>query len=564
MSTRFGLRRLSGSRGRRRRLAVLALLAAGCCAGRAYGWGSGHATQAQMVIDALPAEIRAFFPPDLQRRIVQVYCMYPDTARTFDEALLGRETVAELERVQKLTTGRLLHDDISVALSMALLSKSFAERDPARAAVWLGSLIHTIGDDGCHLPLLAYASEIARFNVKKSKGLSDLSQIAEAKGGREKLKALMAGFKPRIVSEDPAEAVRKLIVLTYRQMDHGAQRQSRLTASFTAQVPAAARDDAAAALAELGAEGARHIVDAALTAWRFAQQQRPVELTAELIQKGREEGAAFCAAKPLENDSVYAGIFGPRPEGPAVGVVVEPSTFMGRSSFSYGGAVTLAQVVRALRTTGIPCVVLDSRRVEQEGLPSAESLPAVVVCAGSFYCSQEPFRKYTAAGGRLLWIGGRDKKLLGKLSDALKPADPAILPVSMTYGDPNTAVVARVTVSFLGELQPPLGKAPLAFVNNPNLGGWMTPKCGLQVDATAPDIRPLASVSDGTTSMTVAGALVESGRPRHIFLPEYLLVPFVLSRDDTLDFSKPEFDRVGRAILLTSIRMLVPELAGAK
>jgi hypothetical protein len=41
-------------------------------------------------------------------------------------------------------------------------------------------------------------------------------------------------------------------------------------------------------------------------------------------------------------------------------------------------------------------------------------------------------------------------------------------------------------------------------------------------------------------------------------------VPLVLSRDETLDFSKPVLDRVGRQLLLTSLRMLVPDHTGGK
>ena len=43
-------------------LAALALL---WSAGPAFGWGSGHVTQAELVLRALPQELRDFFPEAL-------------------------------------------------------------------------------------------------------------------------------------------------------------------------------------------------------------------------------------------------------------------------------------------------------------------------------------------------------------------------------------------------------------------------------------------------------------------------------------------------------------------
>jgi hypothetical protein len=64
--------------------------------------------------------------------------------------------------------------------------------------------------------------------------------------------------------------------------------------------------------------------------------------------------------------------------------------------------------------------------------------------------------------------------------------------------------------------------------------------------------------------MNLAAALMENGKARHVFVPMYFFLPFTLSRDDTFDFARPALDSVGRAVLLTSIRMLVPEVAPEK
>jgi hypothetical protein len=545
------------------RRAALLLLAMAAWAPQAGAWGSGHHTQARMIMAVLPAEIRDFFPEDLQRKIILTYSMYPDTARTFDEALLGKAAVDELARVQKLTTGRLLHDDISIALAFSLLTRAFAEGNPQHAAVWLGSIIHMTGDDGSHLPLTAYMGPVSRFNIDKIGQHTDLSLTEATATGRDLLKQLMAGFTPTPMAKTPDEAISKLILLAYELMDVGAQRQSRIAGLYNTNAPAD-NADGLQALAELGAEEARQGARVVVTAWAFARQKQTVELNAALIKQAREKADAYVATKPLAHDTVYAFTLHSQPAGPAIGVVLEPSQFMGGRRFSYSGSVTLGQIMRTLRAAGIPYRPIDIRTVDREGLPPVTNVPAVIVVAGSFNTDPVPFRKYVDAGGRLLWIGGREKGLLGKLSTVLQPADATILPVSMTYGDVNTAVVARVSIAFTNDWQQELGPASFRFVNNPNLSDWVQPSCGLQLMASDPGIRMLATVTDGTKTMNLAGAWMEDGRARHVFMPEYLLVPFVLSHERRQDFTKPVLDSVGRKLLLTSVRLLVPDIARPK
>jgi hypothetical protein len=546
------------------RFALLAAaIAAATSCSEVFAWGEGHRTQARMVLDALPGEIQDFFSPDLKRKIVDEYCGYPDTVRSFDEGLLGGETVDELKRM-KFGPGDL-HEDHNAAVSWLLLSRAFARKEPGHAAVWLGSLIHTVGDNGSHLTLIAYLAELSRFKPQGriARGSFDLSQAAASPAGKAMLARLMASYTPRLISEDPDEVLRKMLLLAYEEMDYGAQRQSRIGLTFNAGTPEAVRDDGVAALAEVGAHGAQQVLDATVTAWEFAKRQRPVRWTEELVGKARADIDQYLARKPLEHDAVYAGTLAGRPSRRFAGVLVEPSTFMGRARFGYCGAVLLGQIMRTLREAGEPYAAIDIRAVEKEGLPPASQMPVLIVVSGGFYASKEPLANYVAAGGRLLWIGGCDQGLFGKLSKSLQPADPSLLPVSNKYEDANREVVARVSIRFLNEFEKPLGKAPRAFVNNPNTFGWTTPRCGLKVAPGDADIKALAAVSDGADSMIIAAALKEKGLVRHIFLPQYLLLPYTLTSDPPMDCSKPSLDSVGRKIILGSVKMLSPGLSGS-
>lgn len=539
--------------------AALGMLAVAWCAVPAWGFGVGHADQAELVMSVLPKDVVDFFGPELRQKIVREYSHYPDSVGQFKDetyAAFGPQA-AELLRRHGIQSGNALHDhETSMALCLVLLNRALLDKNPQRAAIWTGSLIHLVGDNASHITLMAYLSQISRFQIKVAPGVADFSTAAQDPLGRQQIRRLMDGFTPHTIGGEPDESIRKMITLMYEGMDYAAQRDSRIGGSFNPTY----REDALLAMSELGAWGAQRAADAIVTAWGYARQGKALELKAETIKKAGEECRAFLASKPLEHDTVYAGTLDSRPAGRAVGVLVEPSSVMGRARFGYCGAVHLAMIMRELRREDVPYRPIDIRVVEKDGLPPADQVPLLVVCSGGFYCSPDPFKKYVDAGGRLLWIGGRDKGLLGKLSSALQPANARIAPVSAKYEDPNKEVVARVSISFAGELGRAVGAEPMRFVNNPNIGGWTTPHCDLQIVSTDPNIRVLATVSDGTETMNVAAALVENGKARHVFLPVYLLVPFVLSKDHTTNFSQPTLDSVGQKIIETSVKMLAAEM----
>ncbi len=53
-------------------------------------------------------------------------------------------------------------------------------------------------------------------------------------------------------------------------------------------------------------------------------------------------------------------------------------------------------------------------------------------------------------------------------------------------------------------------------------------------------------------------------KARHVFLPQYLLLPYTLARGATMDFSQPTLDDLGAKIVLKSIEMLTPDLRKRK
>ena len=554
------------------RLAVPVLMASvllGIFASAAFGWGMGHGTQSKMVFDSLPKEIKDFFPPALQQEIIQHWCHYPDEAQFFDEKLLGKEALETLKAMKLIKGDRSLHSDVNVAACFALLEKAFIEKDPKHAAIWLGSIIHTIGDDDCHVGQPSWAGDMSRYKgVKHAEGVGELSSMESTEIGRNLLKKAMDGFKPQALGDDPDKVVNQLLLLAYTSMGDGSTKACRISSTYNYGEKGVPSEDGLSAMAELGALGAQEAINAIVTAWEFAKQNKKVELTDELIKKARPEIDKYLQSKPLSQDSVYDGTLESNPKGPAVGVLLDPSTCMGGSRYGFTACVYLAQAMRTLQEASVAYLPLDSRKVEKDGLPAVDKMPVLFLLSGGYEFQQQPYMaKYIKDGGRIIWIGGRDSGLMGKLSASLKPADPRLLPVGKDYEDAKkegAKAVARVSVKFLGEFEKELGKEPRKFVNDPNLAGWDTPHCNDQIVPGDESVKPLIAVTDGTDTMNIGAVLMEDGKARHVFLPQYVLLPFVLSNDQTIDFGKPTFDSVGKKILLTSVRMLAPELMAEK
>ena len=528
----------------------------------AYGWGCGHLTQARMLKDVLPKEIVDYIPADLWPKVLREYCEYPDNYSKLTEELIGKDAVEFLKKPTLPSTGRDGAHDSTVCF--VLLSRAFRDNNPSHAAVWMGCLVHAVGDHYSHVALNAYLWEIRHYKIKVAGGLGDLSQLEATQAGMDKLKKAMEGYTAKSMSDDPAVTLKKMMTMIYTGQDFAAQRQCRMAVTYNVNEKPEVLDDGLAAMAELGASGVQMTADAIVSAWEYAKQKKPVELDDKLIAQAEKECQEFLQTKPLEHDTVYEGTLDSHPAGAAVGVLVEPSRTPGYAEFGYCGCVFQASIMRTLRAANIPYVALDIRKVVKDGLPSVDKMPALVICSGSYDFSEPTFKKYADSGGHFLWFAGRDKGLLGKLSAALKPGNRNVNPVSMTYCDPNQKIVDKVSIAFLGELAKPLGAEPFKYVNNPNIAGWTTPICNLQVVSDDPDIKTLATVSDGKETMNLGAVLVEGGKAKHIFLPVYLLVPFTLSKEQTMDFSKPTLDSVGNKVVLTSIQMLAPEIvAGA-
>jgi len=396
----------------------------------------------------------------------------------------------------------------------------------------------------------------------------DFADVAKTKEGAAVIQGLLKAVQIKPVEGNSRQVLLKVMLSGIEGNAYMTQRGSRIAASYAEGAPDAVRRESVTAMAELGVKGIEESLDVFLSAWKNARQEKCPELD-DLIEKEYQVAAAELGRqRPLRDDSLFTELLdSTTKQQPFVGALVEPSISMNQAKLGFSSKLITASAVRTMRNRGVPCRLLDIRALEGDGLPDCKTMPLLFICAGSFNVSKSvktQLQKYTESGGKLLWIGGEHKDQLGALSKVMQRADSALLPVSDKYGKDSPAL-KKAVITFRSDFKKALGDREYRFTHNPNTkAGWQKPVCSYIINGKDESIVPLAELKVDESVMTIAAAGKNSdGVDQSIFLPEYLVSPYLLSDETSIkDPSQPVLDSVGTKLLLTSINILIPGITG--
>jgi len=536
-----------------------------------FAWGPGHDHVNRLGLTILPAEIRDQLPDDVKEKVVRLSHV-PDDFTPWDKWSEQGLTIApadmKLLNAYKVKHPYALHSAKGQAANLILLSNAFKDKSPERIALWMACLFHTHADEAAanHDPLLHYMHYAFKggYKIKLGKGIGlDFANIAREEDSQAIIQALLDSAEPTVLSDQADEALVNVMMSGLADNAYLTRRGSTIAASYAQNPSNKTLEEARKALAELGVYGAARAADSIVTAWHFAQMNADLELTEEIESEYAKRKAEYLKHRPLADDSLFTELLKAETrERPAIGVLVEPSISMNKGKLAFSSKLLSASIMRTFLHAGTPFRFVDIRDLESKPLPSPEEMPLLVVCAGKFYVS-EPGRKhltaYLEAGGKVTWIGGEHKNMLGKLSECLEKADGDRLPVSLKYGK-QSPIWETVRFRFDKNLSQDLAENEYGFTRSPNTkAGWQVPKCPYVIKATDDsDIVILASMRVDQQQTPIAGALLDSkGKAQIVFLPEYLVAPYVLSDEDSIaDPARPKLDKVGREIMMSSVELL--------
>lgn len=521
-------------------------------------WDVEHDEIAQLAAESLPTEIRSFFTFD-DFAIVMANCHYPDwiewpmedgsrRSHTLEEMeeIVGKEDAAQLLS-QGIKMSSNFHSARGRAVLLTMLARSFGRGDGKSAAFYLSLLTHVVSDISAlnHPPVLQFLLN-SRFpgvdypvrkveeGAKNAFGFRSDGHVVHLV--RERMRSVCPcpyeGDWQKILVEFAADEVR----------------QGAFAAEKEVVIGFAPQKDAETALVDLVVMQVSAIVNACVTAW----QRRAADVaypSADFDSAFERESKRLAAGVDPARQGVFSGIFDDardpsEPKG-HVTIVCEPYAYLACKTLSYVGRQISASAGRTLRDAGYAVSGLALADVGRRGLPEPKPGNFVLVSLGPGTVSDAAaaaFSAYRRRGGRLLIIGGSDPKDISGMRDILEELPDDEVPVSSKWGVRNEDVWQNMSVVYAGRKIP--------FTRNPNIDGYSKPyaSCVFKVNS---DVTPVLVLDNGRERRIAGGR-----KGNVLWLPEYALMPFVLSDTKELEWASMRLDEPGRTIILREMESL--------
>ncbi|MEM1294163.1 MAG: hypothetical protein AAGH89_02290 [Verrucomicrobiota bacterium] len=549
-------------------ISVLTLFGSG---GGLFAWGPGHDDINRIALDRLPADIKTLLSAEDRKAFVKESHAPDDFTPWAEYERKKGRPIAPQDLVtlssHDINTPYALHSAKGQAVNFILLHRALKDRDGSRIAFWGACLAHTLADEAAcnHDPLvhyLTYAFKGGYGMTFGEAGMLDFGELCRTPQENALVMETLGEQLPNYLSEEPQEALAEIMMHGLKANQFMTERGVRIASAFNPEVTDDVLENSRLAMAELGAHAVKASLGAITTAWALINEGKPdPKITPELLAEHKIRHEKFVAARPLAADALYAPWLQLQADAdvPAVGVVVEPSISMNQGGLSFGGRFLASAIFRELQESKIPFRVIDAR--EPDRSLSVKSTSMVILCSGGLRHEKlvHALGTYTDAGGNLLLIGGEHRGLLGPLSQALTKADPGTLPVSSGYGEKNVDIIDAIKVRFSGPLAEEIGEKAFHFIHNPDTSsGWQKPKCPYQLkEELGEEIEPLAKIELDGQSRSVAAVYRPDEMARFVFIPEYLIAPYLLTDEPAFtNPAQPQLDRVGSAVVSGVLRLL--------
>ena len=390
----------------------------------------------------------------------------------------------------------------------------------------------------------------------------DFHDAHKTEKGRAIAAKLLTEFTPKITAALPDEFLLQIMGSGIQGNAYMTRRESTIAATFDHEATSEIKNKGYIALTELGVYAVKHCLDAVLTAWSFAQKDTEIVLSNELLQKHIKEEIIVKANRPLAYDSIYTDLLDipAKSQVSYVGFLIEPSISRNKARFSFLSKPLLSASMRSMKKAKRPFRALDYREFIDNPLPQPKAMPILVLCAKATPEElKKSIKQYTNRGGRILWIGKQVVKELGVLSAAMQTMKPAELPISPKYGSHGSEKIENIIVTFEGALSPVMSGKPYRFTQNPNTkAGWMKPYCTVKIGPAKNRVNIIATLTMGSDTINIAATgLDEQGNRQAVFLPEYLMSPFLFSKKkEPPNPSKFKLDEFTEKLLFATLDLL--------
>lgn len=530
---------------------LLALLPASMMA-----WGPGHDDVAREIHLRLPDWLRQRLDPALVKRFIGEFSHFPDSFATLDAQLVGEDGIARLA-AQGVVKRYDLHSDRGRAAGFIELVHALRADDAARTAFWVAALSHSTADMAAcnHDPLVCQVvCDWAPERRLRDRGGVALQQVLPLLDlgclrSPEDRAALTAAIAAQTLADGGDDSQAYLQTVMGYGLEGSAWCASRGHAVLAGALGRAAGDAAATAshrqaLAELGAWAVVRTLRDLAVAERLARAGTVPVLDQAALEAAGARFDAGTRARRLADEPLFAPLLRPLAGPVRVAVVLEPTWRMEQAVLGFGDRVLAAALCRTLAAAGTAYATIDVRDLLTAGAPDPAQAPLLAVSASGISSvgwmrKQELLRAvaaYRAAGGRVLWIGGRadpPAELGPCAAGATRAETRAALPVD------NDSMVGT-TLALADGHSWTCRRRPLAKE------GWQKAACPWWFTGTGAEaLLTLDAGGERRTVGTVAAGTA--------WLPAWALAPGIFTADAAIDTIEPRLDEAGAAILAAAI-----------
>ena len=523
------------------------------------GWGGGHHDNAKLVLKYLPEKISKLFSAKQKAEIIKNWCKYPDSHKVDPgiNLMLGKECLERMKK-QGIST-YALHSPKGKVFSFIELEKAFKNRDFQKAAFWSAVLMHSIADESAfnHGPLIHYMTYARYKHIKYPSGIpKDLSVIRREPSLDRMICKSLKNFKAQKISRTCQGVLIKIMLLGIKHNTFMTARETRIARGDIY------KKDALKAMSEVAALQVKDTVNVIYTAWLLAQKNQICKLTPQVIKDYQQIKRTVIQKRSLKQDSIYEGLLKSNNVKPRIGLILEGSRRMNEGQLGFSSKFISSCMGRVLLNNGLKIKPVKCLDLGKTNFISASKTSILIICNGRKTLPRsysENIKKYLKNGGKLIWIGGRDLQCWPELSKILVKEADNILPVSKKYGLQNSETVSKTKIYFVNQFAQALSKKEFTFKSNPNTSsGWQKPWCPYSINLKSSIVSPLCMLRINNRKICISAIIKDQNKKNKIiFLPEYLIAPFLLSNDKQMpDWSRPVLDSIGQKLLLASVKLL--------
>ena len=408
----------------------------------AFSWTASHKRLAKELENVVPY-IKDKLDISQRQALNETYCLAPDYQQAIPSNIVGTEAMEYLRSIRIISTIQL-SDSRSLPHMHYLLYEALKRRRYDAAAYWTGCISHVINDAASphYIPSVYSYKNMGKYfstTTPDGKNILDIETSGlyvdrhfNIPEGLKVLKAFRSSYKATALGEKPgdiAESLGAMLTnLRAASFKHGAYLIDNIERNVYSDKPQV--HNGILAVSKLGVIGIAATADVLNSAWNLAKEKKRFKADDILDDIIESKIEAMLKKRTLIELPLFKDVYSPGNSG-LIGVLAEPYYTYKQSALGDSSRLVAANIMGTLKANKLTYRSLNLLTMLSKGLPSVKEMPILIIPASGLSSGYrwikkrditKTLQKYTADGGRVLWIASDRATFLGELSFNLKSA----------------------------------------------------------------------------------------------------------------------------------------------